>query len=365
VSTAAVTPAPAPGHGFRWKRWLFGALVIVVIGAAANLLGWDIRGWFQQLWDTLTTISIQYIVAGCVLLTVQTVATAYAWYSILRYGYPDAGVRWLEVLAAYAASVGLNCILPANLGTLMMMLMFTTFIAGATFAGILGGYAVEKIFFTLIGAFVYLYLFLSVGGSFDIKFSFVHAHPWATAILLIGGILLLYLVIRRLWPRVLKWWDQAKQGGQILVHPGAYFGRVFLPSFISWVAMLGVIAVFLTAYDIPVTFSTLMRVVGGNSIANVTSVTPGGVGVTQAFNVASLNGVTSSANATAYSVAQQLVSTAWNLLLGIVLMAWAFGWAGGRTLVEKSYADAKQKEAEQSAARKARKQAKADAKAAG
>ena len=50
-------------------------------------------------------------------------------------------------------------------------------------------------------------------------------------------------------------------------------------------------AVFLTAYDIPVSFNTLMRICGGNSIANVTSVTPGGAGVNQAFNVASLNGV--------------------------------------------------------------------------
>jgi uncharacterized membrane protein YbhN (UPF0104 family) len=350
---------------FRWKRWVFGLLVIVVIGALANLLGWNIRGWFKELWNTLTSISVEYIVAGCVLLTVQTVATAYAWYSILRYGYPDAGVRWREVLAAYAASVGLNCILPANLGTLMMLLMFTTFIAGATFAGVIGGYAVEKIFFTLIGAFVYLYLFLTVGGSFDIKFGFISAHPWAFAIFVIGGAVLIWWVMRVLWPRVVKWWDQAKQGGRILVHPGAYFGRVFLPSLVGWLAMLGVIAVFLSAYDIPVSFHTVMRVVGGNSIANVTSVTPGGVGVTQAFNVASLKGVTTSANATAYSVAQQLVSTAWNILLGIVLMAWAFGWGGGTKLVTKSYSDAKQKQAEQSASRKAKKQAKEDAKAAG
>ena len=37
--------------------------------------------------------------------------------------------------------------------------------------------------------------------------------------------------------------------------------------------------VFLAAYSIPVTFDTLMRICGGNSIANVTSVTPGGAGV--------------------------------------------------------------------------------------
>jgi len=340
-----------------WRRLLFGTLVLVVTAALANLLGWEVKGWLEELWDTLTTISLQYIVVACVLLSLQTAATAFAWYSILRFGYPNGGVRLLQVLAAYAVSVALNGILPANLGTLMLLLMFPMFIVGASFMGVLGGYAVEKIFFTVIGAFVYLYLFLTVGGSFDIKFSFVHEHPWATVIVLAGGALLLVWCGRLLWPRILKWWDEAKEGGRILVHPRAYLGRVFLPSFIGWVAMLGVIAVFLAAYDIPVTFDTLMHVVGGNSIANVTSVTPGGVGVTQAFNVASLSGVTSATNATAYSVAQQLVTTAWNILFGIVLMAWAFGWTGGRKLVEDSYAQAKAKEAEQRKARETKNQA--------
>ena len=354
MSEGAVAQSPRRPS---WPRFLFGALALVVAAGLANLLGWDIKGWFEELWDTLTTISIQYIVAGCVLLSVQTAATAYAWYSILRFGYPNAGVRLLQVLAAYAVSVALNGILPANLGTLMLLLMFPMFIVGASFMGVLGGYAVEKIFFTVIGAFVYLYLFLTVGGSFDIKFSFVHEHPWATAIVLVGGCLLLVWCGRLLWPRILNWWDQAKDGGRILVHPRAYFGRVFLPSFVGWVAMLGVIGVFLAAYDIPVTFDTLMHVVGGNSIANVTSVTPGGVGVTQAFNVASLSGVTSSTNATAYSVAQQLVTTAWNILFAIVLMAWAFGWTGGQRLVKDSYAEAKAKQEEQKQARQAKKQA--------
>jgi hypothetical protein len=111
-------------------------------------------------------------------------------------------VRWLDVLACYAASVALNGVLPANLGTLALLLMFTSIIAGATFAGILGAYAVEKIFFTLIGAFTYLYLFLSVGGSFDIKFSFVKDHPWAVAIFLLGSAYLIFVIFRRLWPRL-------------------------------------------------------------------------------------------------------------------------------------------------------------------
>jgi hypothetical protein len=45
-----------------------------------------------------------------------------------------------------------------------------------------------------------------------------------------------------------------KHGGQILLRPGAYFGRVFLPLLVSWLAGLGVTAVFLHAYAIPLTF---------------------------------------------------------------------------------------------------------------
>ncbi len=355
--TAASPAAPTEERRFHWHRLITGAVVILVVGAIAYLLGWDIRGWFSDLWDTMNDISVGYLIAAVVLKTVQTTLTAFGWYSILRFAYGD-GVRWLHILACYAASVAMNSILPANLGTFALLLMFTTIIAGATFAGVLGGYAVQKIFYTLIGLFVYLYLFLNVAGSFDIKFAFVHEHPWATAIVILGGGYLIFVVLRRLWPRVVKWWDQAKEGGAILARPRTYLARVFLPSFLSWLASLAVMGVFLAAYSIPVTFDTLMRICGGNSIANVTSVTPGGAGVTQAFNVASLNGVASATDATAYSVAQQLVTTCWNIILAIVLMAWAFGWSGGKSLVSTSYAGAKEKAAEQQAARKERKEAK-------
>src|SRR5262249_48385213 len=233
--------------------------------------------------------SAEYVVAGVGLLTVQTTAVALGWYSILRFAYPRQ-VRAREVIACYGASVALNGILPANIGTLAMLLMFTAIIAAATFAAILGALVVQKIFFTLAGTFVYLYLFLTVDGSFDIKFEFVHAHPWATAVLVAGGAYVIYLLARRLWPRVLRWWRDAKEGGAILVHPGAYLGRVFLPELVGWAAGLGVIAVFLAAHSIPATFETLMRISGSSSIANVTSVTPGSAGVMQAFNVASLQG---------------------------------------------------------------------------
>jgi len=340
------------------KRILVGALVIVVIGAGATLFGWNIEAWFRHIWDTITTIPLASLLGAIALITLQTSMVAYSWYSILRYGYPRGGVRLMQVLACYAAAVALNWVLPANLGTLALLLMFTTIIAGAAFAGVLAGMVVEKIFFTIIGTACYLYLFLTVGGSFNLQLGFVSEHPVATAILLAGIAVLLFLVAQMLRERIAKWWEQAKVGGQILVHPRAFLGRVVLPQAISWVAGLGIIAVFLGAYDIPVSFHTIMRVVAGNSIANMTAVTPGGAGVTQAFNVVSLKGITSASNATAYSVAQQLVVTVWSIVLAIVLLVRAFGWSGGKTLVQQSYTEARQKSAEQSAARKARRQAK-------
>jgi uncharacterized membrane protein YbhN (UPF0104 family) len=359
----ATEQAIAPPRGrINLHRLLIIALVVVVIGAAAVLIGWDIGGWFKDLWDSITSIPAGYLIAAIVLVTVQTTTTAVAWYSILRFGYPDSNVRWIEVLACYSAAVALNSVLPANLGTLTMMLMFTSIIAAASFPGILAGYAVQKIFYSLIGTAGYLYLFLTVGGSFDLQLGFISEHPVATAILFAAGAMLIVLVIRVLRERIEKWWVEAKVGGQILVHPRAYLGRVVLPEAISWLAMLGIIAVFLAAYDIPISFHTLMKVVGGNSIANMTSVTPGGAGVTQGFNVISLKDVTSASNANAYSVTQQLVVTAWGLLFAIVVVVRAFGWTGGKTLVSESYTQAREKSAEQSAARKAKRRARRDAK---
>ncbi|MGA9875195.1 MAG: hypothetical protein WBQ21_05240 [Solirubrobacteraceae bacterium] len=49
------------------------------------------------------------------------------------------------------------------------------------------------------------------------------------------------------------------------------------------------------------------------------------------------------------------------ILFAIVLLIKAFGWSDGKTLVSQSYGQAREKNAEQSAARKARREAKCQA----
>ena len=351
-------PFGDPSRGRRLVKvagWLAGLALAV---AALELLGVDVRGWFSTLWDTLTEIPLGYLVAGWALQTVQTTLTALGWYFILRAGFPDAPVLYRAVLAAYAAGVALNGFLPANIGTLVTLLMFVAIIPRATFAGVLGGMVVQKIFFTVAGAFVYAYLFLSVEGSFELQLNALHDHPVVFAVAIAGAAALIVVLARVFWKRLRGLWEKAKQGGAILARPRDYALRVALPSFGAWLAKLGVIAVFLAGYGITVTFHAVMSVMGGNSIANTVSVTPGGVGVNQAANVAALGGVTDASTATAYSLGQQLAVTAWNIAFAIAVVVWAFGWAGGRLLVERSYADAKAKAADQKAQRDARRAAK-------
>ncbi len=349
---------PAEHRRFNLRRLVTIVATVAVIWLLSWLLGWNVFSWFASLWDTMTAISLGYIVAGLTMQTVQTTAIAYAWVPILRYAYPDAEIPFRPVLASYAIGVALNGFLPANIGTFVMMFLFLTFIPGSTFPGIFAGFLVQKIFFTIAGTFVYLYLFLSIPGSFDLQLGSISDHRALTALILLVGAFLLVLLARLFWRKLKGLWEKAKVGGAVLSHPRVYFTRVVSFQFIGWCAKLAVVGIFLAAYGIPVTFSSIMSVVGGNSLANVVSVTPGGVGVNQAINTLTLQAYTNPETATAYSLGQQLIVTAWNQVYAIALMVWAFGWTGGKMLVKDSYSEAKVKAAEQSEARKERKAAK-------
>jgi len=171
---------------------------------------------------------------------------------------------------------------------------------------------------------------------------------------------------RIFWRQLKKLWAKAKQGGAILTRPKEYLTHAFLPSLLSWLCKLAVIGIFLAAFAIPVTFESVMWVTGSGSLANVVSFTPGAVGITQATNALALDTCCDVARDTTidYSTAQQLITTAWNVLFATVLVVSVFGWRGGKQLVSQSYVDAKVKVAEQKeqhAERKAAKRADRDA----
>jgi uncharacterized membrane protein YbhN (UPF0104 family) len=338
----------------RIAAWLAGtALVLFVL----DLLGVPVTDWIRKLFQEIRAVPAAAIAGGIVLDTLQTVFAALAWLTILRAAFPDAKLPFRPVLASYAVAVALNGFLPANIGTLVMMLMFVTLIAGATFAAIFSGFIVQKIPFTVLSIAVYVYLFATVSGSLSLELGFLSKHPVLSVLIALGAVVLLVLLGRFFWRRATKLRDEVKSGGAILGQRRRFMIGVALPEVASFAARLGIVAVFLAAFSIPVTFHTVIAVTGANSVSSSLSFTPGGVGVTQALNVVVLESTTSTANATAYSVAQQLIVTAWDVVFAIVLVAWVFGWSGGRDLVKQSYAAAEVKERELKELREARRAA--------
>ena len=333
---------PTPGAARRIVLvvgWLCAVALAVLV---LHLLGVDVEGWFSSLWDALTAVDPEDVLAGLGLQTIDTFLSGIAWLAILRAAYPRAGIEALPIITAYAVAVAGNDVLPANLGTLVMLVMLAAIIPGATFPGLVGGQVVHKLFFVAAGAFVYLYLFLSVPGSFSLQLGLVADHVVLAIVLVVAVVVGLVLLARVFWGRVRGLWEQAKQGGVILRDTRAFAVKVVAPEFGAWICKLGVIGVFLAAYGIPVTFHTIMSVAGGNSLANVVSVTPGGAGVNQAVNSAALTHENvDRATALAYSTGQQLITTAWSVTLAVVLVAVTFGWTGGKQLIRQSYGEAR------------------------
>jgi uncharacterized membrane protein YbhN (UPF0104 family) len=353
------------------RRKRIGKMIAWLVGLALfwlvlQLLGVNVRDWLDDLWDQIKDIwdaNPGYIIGALILQTGQTVFAGLSYYGILRAAYPGKVEFW-PIVASYAVGVAMNGFLPANIGTFVTLLMFVAVIPGCTVGGAIAAYLVQKIFFTIAGTFVYLYMFLSVPGAFDVSFGNETSHPWLTLIVVLGAGVLLVLLGRLFWRQVKKLWAQAKQGGAILATPKRYLTHAFLPSFLSWACKLGVIALFLAAFGIAVTFESVIWVVGSGSLANVASFTPGAVGVTQATNALALKTCCDVSNSVAvdYSTAQQLITTAWNQVVAIVLVLWVFGWTGGKQIVGGAYADAKVQVAETKEARKEKRLEKKEAK---
>jgi uncharacterized membrane protein YvlD (DUF360 family) len=257
----------------RIAAWVGGtALALVVL----DLLGVPVLDWIHKLFREIRQVPTSALIGGVALETVQTTFAAVAWTTILRAAFPNAGVPYRVVLACYATAVALNDFLPANIGSLVMLVMLLGVVAGATFAALVSGWVVQKIPSSVINIAVYLYLFLTVKGSFSIKLGAIAKHPAATVFIAIGAVLLVVIVARVLWSRTEKLRGQLKDGGAVLGQPKRFFRGVVAPEIVAYAARLGLIGVFLSAASIPVTFHTVVSVSASNSVSNSVSVTPGG-----------------------------------------------------------------------------------------
>jgi uncharacterized membrane protein YbhN (UPF0104 family) len=306
--------------------------------------------WFETLWDTLTSVSLPLLALGLVFQAGQTCFVALAWRNILRAAYPNGDVTYRETLAYYAGGTGLNAILPASAGTVAMLGLFRSSIAGSTVPGLVGATVVQSAFFAVMSGIVYAWLFFGVAGSFDVHFEWLADHWVAAILIVVGGAVLTAIVVRRLWARFRSTWENAKEGGAILSDRRAFMVQVVGVEAISYVSRMGVNATFMYAFDIPVSLENVFLIVAASSISSTIAIAPGAVGAQTALASVVLKGVAPTAAINAYSIGQAVITTAFNVCFGLTLLARQIGWEETRKLVRRKEKEKEKEEAQAAAA---------------
>ena len=300
--------------------------------------GWflpRVADWLNQLWDALTAVSVPLLVLGLAFQAGQTLFVGLAWRNILRYSYPEGDVCYRPVLAYYAGGVGINAVLPASAGTVAMLGLFRARIKGATVPGVLGATVVQNIFFVVVSALVYLWLFLGAAGSFDVEFGWFHDHPVATAIILVGGAVLIWIVGRILYTRFRSTWESAKEGGSILGERRIFLTQVVGVEALSYICRMCVNATFMHAFGVPVSVENVFLIVAASSISSTVALLPGAVGAQTALATVVLKGTAPPEVISAYTIGQAVITTAFNVAFGTFLLAREIGWPATKAMFHR------------------------------
>ena len=242
------------------------------------------------------------------------------------------GVTYRPILSYYAGGNALNAILPASAGTVAMLGFFRTTIAGATVSGLVGATAVENIFFAVVAVLIYGYLFLTAAGSFDFKFGWFADH-WRLTILRSWRSRSSSSTVRVSLEADPEQWENAKEGGAILGEPRKFLVQVVGVEALSYIARMGVNATFMKAFHIPVSLENVFLIVAASSISSTDRDRTRRGRRADGTRDDRPAGVAPPSAISAYAIGQQIITTAWNVTFGFILLAREIGWKQTRGLV--------------------------------
>jgi uncharacterized membrane protein YbhN (UPF0104 family) len=302
----------------------------------------DLWDWVAGVFARIGDISVYWLLLALVLKTAESAFIGLAWRNILRAAYPDSKLSFKTAWGASQGGTAINAIAPAQAGTAAMIGIFRSSIPGSTVAGVTTAAFVQAAFFTavsilmVIGVAIFRPSSVSKGSPSDETGNFVAAHPWVIALVMVAAAAILYFLWPRLKPKLVDTWHKAKEGAAIFRDWHRYARQVALPSGASYCCRIGVNIVFMAAFGIPVTAFTVFLIASSHMLSGLFAITPGGVGQTQALDIATLRGRAASGDVAAFSITQDSVMTIWNVVLGIIVMLWAFGFSTMKELLSKS-----------------------------
>jgi uncharacterized membrane protein YbhN (UPF0104 family) len=312
----------------------------VVVLPSANVLG-DLGSWVAGVFGRIGDVSIYWLLIALALKTAESALIAVGWRNILHAAYPRAGLSFKTAWGASQGGTAINAVTPAQAGTAAMIGIFRTSIPGSSVAGVTAATVVQSLFFTamsvliVIGVAIFRPRTVSKGTPSDEAGGFFASHPVLVPIVVVAVVAALVFLWPRLKPRLLALWRQAKEGAAIFRDWGRYAREVALPSAASYGCRIGVNVVFMAAFGIPITAFTVFLVASSHMLSGIFAITPGGVGQTQALDIATLRGHASTSDIAAFSITQDSILTIWNVVLGAVVMLWAFGYRTVKELLSK------------------------------
>jgi len=306
----------------------------------AGLLG-DLWNWLAGVFGRIGDVSIYWLLLALALKTAESAFIGLSWRNILHAAYPGGRLSFKTAWGASQGGTAINAVAPAQAGTAAMIGVFRTSIPGSSVAGVASATVIQSLFFTavsvlmVIGVAIFRPRTVSKGSPSDESAGFFASHPVLVPIIVVAVVIALYFLWPRLKPRLLSTWHKVKEGAAIFRDRRRYLREVAMPQSASYACRIGVNTVFMAAFGIPVTVYTVFLVASSHTLSQLFAITPGGVGQTQALDVATLSRYASSGDIAAFSITQDSVITIWNVVLGLVVMLWAFGYRQMRQLLSK------------------------------
>jgi uncharacterized membrane protein YbhN (UPF0104 family) len=307
----------------------------------AGVLG-DLWNWVAGVFTRIGDVSPYWLVVALALKTCESALLGLTWRNILRAAYPKGGLSFKTAWGASQGGTAINALAPAQAGTAAMLGIFRTSVRGASVAGVATAAFVQASFFLVLSVVMVIGVAasrphtVSKGSPADESGNFFASHPLLIPLVVVAVIVVLILVWPRIKPRLAKEWHKAKQGAAIFSDWRLYAREVAAPSAASYACRIGVNIVFMAAFHLPVTAFTVFLVASSHMLSGIFAITPGGVGQTQALDVATLSQYASTKSVAAFSITQDSILTIWNVLLGIAVMLWAFGWTQVRDLLSRA-----------------------------
>jgi glycosyltransferase 2 family protein len=262
----------------------------------------------------------------------RLVCRGLAWRNILAAAYPSTPVRRLPVLGAYVAGVGLNSIAPARAGDVLKLVLVHGKIEGSTYSTLTPTLLVETLFDLVVAAGVLGWAFAEgvLPGLDVIKGPKLRSvdwhwplqHPTPAIVIALVWITVIALLIWFWSKRVKDFKQRVAAGFAILRTPKEFVRGVISWQALSWVFRAATVYFFLRAFHLPANAYTAALVLAVQSLSTLLPFTPCGVGTQQGLIVYVFrNEHVGKTRLVSFSVGMQIALTAFNVLLGVVALA--------------------------------------------